>query len=404
MPVASTGGASLRLAAVAEGSARSLLAVNLGTKPETLSVRFPPSAKGAGEISTWGGDRYAWSGRSSDAFAWPNLGMATRPLAVAESLIVVPARSVAVVRRGAFPKAPGRLLHASWRPGRLQPSDTLEIEASVAASGRTWTGGTWTAGDRKGTLPSFDGAWDGTREAAIVRIPASALPRGRGIEVRLRFSLSDGDPLVVPVKVDNEDVPRAVKILDDFDDTTKPASNGRWWWTYGHGSNGSRMDLTREDDGKGRHLVGAFHIVQPPAQTFPNFALAGLDLRATDYPEWSKFRGLVFDIKTRHNGNAHRFLLQALTTTVTDYDDFQAELPDTKGSWTRVWLRWDELRQAGWGKDRGAFDPANIKALQFRADGEGDGTLELENLAFWGTEGDAVPLVDPPRPTRGRGR
>jgi hypothetical protein len=109
----------------------------------------------------------------------------------------------------------------------------------------------------------------------------------------------------------------------------------------------------------------------------------------------------VFDVRTRHSSAAGSFLLQALTTTVTDHDDYQIPLPSTSGSWRRVWVRWEEMDQAGWGKDQGPFDPAKLRALQFRVGGEGTGTIEIENLSFWATSGEALKLADPPRPSRG---
>jgi len=394
-----TSGGTPHVTAATDGRTWSVLAINPTAQPETLSVHFPAKVPISGEVLSWGPANYRWSDPTSQARAIPNLGPTSRALAPSESTFVVPPRTLAIVRRGhPAPSAP-HVLHAAWTPGRLRPSDTLVLFASAEADGHRFTGASWNLGKAAGNrLPSFDGAWDGSFEAVECRIPAAKLLRGIGQVLRLVFSVDDGDSLVVPVAIDNEDVPRPVALLDDFSGMV--AKNGQSWWTYGHSDNGTRMDLSREQDGSGSHLVGSFRIIQPPLLSYPNFALAGLNLSARDFPAWKSFRGLVFDLRTRHDGANPNFLLQALTTVVKDYDDYQIRLDDTRGSWERVWVRWDELRQAGWGKDLGPFDPGTIRALQFRADGQGSGTVEIENLAFWGTEGDSIPLPQPPRPTR----
>jgi len=401
VPVQTSGRAS-HVTAATDKTTWSVLAINPSTLPETVSVHFPGGVPAWGEILSWGADHYRWSGLTSQARAIPNLGPTARALAPSESTFVLAPRSISIVRRGKPAPAVPRVLHAGWTPGRLQPSDTLLAFASVEAEGRRFTGASWNLGSAgaKG-LSSFDGAWDGSREAVVVRIPARDLPRGVGQILHLVFRVDGRDSLVVPMRIDNEDVPRPVAFLDDFAQPGLVAKNGQSWWTYGHANNGTKMAIARDDDAPGGHLDGTFRIVQPPSQSFPNFALAGLNLSSKDFPGWKHFRGLVFDLRSRHNGASAKFLLQALTTTVKDYDDYQIQLENTKGSWQRVWVRWDELHQVGWGKDLGPFDPQALRALQFRADGEGQGTLEIKNLAFWGTEGEAIRLQEQPRPTRG---
>ncbi len=398
VPVSTSGGA-LRVSAATDARIWSVLAINPSFLPETLSVHFPEGVPSSGELLSWGPDHYHWTDPTSQARAIPNLGPTSRALAPSESTFVVPPRSLAIVRRGHPAPALPHVLHAAWTPGRLQPSDTLVLFASVEADGHRFTGASWNLGKAGGKhLPSFDGAWDGSFEAAVVRIPAMDLPRGIGQILHLVFSVDDGDSLVVPVKIDNEDVPRPLALLDDFSGPV--AKNGQGWWNYGHSNNGTRMELVREGDGSGYHLAGTFRILQPPQLSYANFALAGLNLSARDFPGWKRFRGMVFDLRTRHDGANPNFLLQALTTAVKDYDDYQIRLDDTHGAWERVWVRWDELKQAGWGKDLGPFDPEAVRGLQFRAEGQGSGVLEIKNLAFWGTEGDSVAMPEPARPTR----
>lgn len=402
-------GSIRRTTACARDGWWSVLSTNPSEQPETLIV---PTAKSLGaksrkggnaaELLVWGPEHYRWSDRTAQARAVPNLGPTARALGETDSVVIVPPMSVAVLRLGMGDAGPFRLLHASWTPASLLPTDTLALSASVAFEGRRVDGAAWAVpGGKPVALSSFDGAWDGSHEGVSVRIPASRLPRGRNLTLRIVFR-SGKDTLSVPVAFSHEDVPRPVRMLDDFSDPAKLALNGQGWWTYGHGSNGTKFTVEREDDANGGHFAGGFRIVQPPAQNFPNFALAGLNVQPTFWKEWSSFRGLVFDLRTRHSNAQARFLLQALTTTVTDYDDYQLELPNTNGAWRRVWIRWEELDQAGWGRDMGAFDPEKLRALQFRADGEGEGAIDIDNLAFFGTEGAAIELKDPPRPTRGR--
>jgi hypothetical protein len=402
---------SVRRASVSvKDKAWSVLFTNPGTGPETLVVQSArsmrakaPKGGNVAELLTWGPDHYKWSDKTSQARAIPNLGPTARALSETDSVIVVPARSLCIVRLGASDREPMKLLHASWSPSRMLPVDTLVVSASVRAEGRRIDGASWSvAGSKPVEVGSFDGAWDGSHEGVVLRIPASALPRGRDLSLKVVFR-SGKDTVSAPVVFSHEDFPRAVKELDHFGTPGLRAASGETWWTYGHGGNGTNMKIAHAEDPNGGHFEGVFRIIQPPSQNFPNFALAGLNVNPTAWSgDWKNFRGLVFDLRTRHSATPSKFLLQALTTVVTDYDDFQMELPNTNGSWRRVWIRWDEFDQSGWGKDKGAFDPSALRALQFRADGAGEGSIDIDNLSFFGTEGAAIELKDPPRPTRGR--
>lgn len=399
-----------RVSVSVKDRAWAVLVTNPGTVPETLVVQSAkalgakaPKGSNIAELLTWGPDHYRWSDKTSQARAIPNLGPTARALSEKDSVIVVPPHSIGLVRIGAPEKAPMKLLHASWSPARMLPSDTLVVSASAMAEGRRIEGASWSVpGGKPVEAASFDGSWDGSHEGVVLRIPASALPRGRDLTLKVVFR-SGKDTVSAPVVFSHEDVPRALKELDHFGTPGLRASSGETWWTYGHGGNGTNMRISHVEDANGGHFEGAFKIIQPPSQNYPNFALAGLNMSSSAWGgDWKNFRGLVFDLRTRHSATPSKFLLQALTTAVTDYDDFQVELPNTNGSWRRVWIRWDEFDQSGWGKDKGVFDPTTLRALQFRADGAGEGNIDIDNLSFFGTEGAAIELKDPPRPTRGR--
>lgn len=389
----------------------SILATNPSAQPETLLV---PTAKAMGlkvskganvaELLTWGPDHYRWSDHTSQARAVPNLGPTAKALSENDSVVVVPPLSVCIVRIGTPGKEAPKLLHASWTPARMLPTDTLVLSASVKAEGRRIEGASWSVpGGKPVALESFDGAWDGSYEGVVARIPASLLPRGQNLTLSLVFRCGGKDTVAVPVVYSHEDVPRAVEEIDHFNSSAMLAPHGQSWWTYGNGANGTNMTVSHENDVNGGHFAATFRIVQPPTQNYPNFALAGLNITSAPWKDqWKDFRGIVFDLRTRHSGATSKFLFQALTSTVTDYDDFQYELPNTNGSWRRIWIRWEDFDQAGWGKDQGAFDPSKLRALQFRADGEGEGAVDVDNLSFFATEGPAIELKDPPRPTRGR--
>lgn len=404
VPLPPTAG-TLRVSAATDSVTWSVLAVNPSLLPETLSVAFPKAAKGPVELLSWTPAHYRWTERTIDGRALPNLGPTARRLASSEEFVVVPPRSVALLRRGSPKTGEARVLHAAWTPGRLQPPDTLEVFATVAADGDRWTGASWKVGAGKPVaVPSFDGAFDGSQEGVHARIPATLLPRGRGLELALELRRDKGAPLTIPVKFDHEDLPRPIRAIDHFGDASGGrTTHGQTWWTYGHGGNGTRMTVQRLEDALGGYLSASFQIVQPATQSYPNFALAGFNIGKSDFAQgWDDFRGIVFDLRTTHSSPSGKFPLQALTTTVKDYDDYQVQLPDTKGAWRRIWIRWEEFDQQGWGKDLGPFDPSVLRALQFRADGEGQGAIEIENLSFFGTSGTALVLPDPPRPSRGR--
>ncbi|MBR1744470.1 MAG: hypothetical protein IJ734_00490, partial [Fibrobacter sp.] len=102
--------------------------------------------------------------------------------------------------------------------------------------------------------------------------------------------------------------------------------------------------------------------------------------------------GIVFDYATNHNNPDGYFEVQIASSQVEDYDEFMVRLKNTRGSWVRDTLIWENMNQEGWGKTIPQRDPKKINNFAFRARHSGMGYISLDNIYLLGEDGEEIPM------------
>jgi hypothetical protein len=67
-------------------------------------------------------------------------------------------------------------------------------------------------------------------------------------------------------------------------------------------------------------------------------------------------------------------------------------LKNTRGSWMRDTLIWENMKQEGWGKTIPQLDPKQIKNFSWRARYSGTGYISLDNIYLLQEDGTEVPM------------
>jgi Glycoside hydrolase family 44 len=402
------GNANLRAFVQKDSIRTSVMLLNLGSTGDSVTVSSGLS-KDSGEVLSWSSRHYNWDGTSSLAKALPNLGPTASPWNGEK--VWVPAFSAAVVRSGAAPMNPASLemLLRTQSKSELRQGDTLVVTASVRQRGGVVRSASFAVDDATcdlstpcGTsLASFDGAWDGSHEGAVLRLAATDLKIGKHT-VRLRWAGGNGSSLTDSVMVTVTDVPRASAWIDRFDGGKKISElpTAPRWASYCASNFQSKATLTEptwpDTSVNKRWFQLDYSISQPSAAdlAYPNYAATNLSLPR----KWldttaTRWIGLTFDWNSSCDSGSTSFNLHIPEDSVTDYDDHLVSLPNTQGKWVRQELLWDAVQQSGWGKAVGPLNFATAQKLEFRANGAGRGHLSLDNLALLSTAGDALPMV-----------
>lgn len=400
------GNTSLRAFAARDAGRVSVMVLNLSSKTDSVALELGSASQG-GEVLTWSGAHYAWDGTTSTARALPNLG----PTASVWSggKVLVPAYGALVFRSGASPVAPHapEMLLRTQSAALLREGDTLTVthylrqKGGSIVSGAYWLDSActaWPCPQAGATaLAAFDGAWDGSLEGAVLRIPGLSI----GSHV-LRFEWRGADRSVsrdsVAVRVTGS--VRAAHWIDRFDagDLGSDLPGAPRWTRWVQADTASSRAILSEPawpdtTANKRWFQMDFRLTQPAGLGYPNFASATLGIpRAFLDSTASRWIGIVFDYQAVYDSGAGTFQLQVPEDSVTDYDYHLKILPATAGKWVRDTLYWSDLRQGGWGRNVGPLEVGQIIELQFRAAGAGRGRLRLDNLALLGTEGEALPM------------
>ena len=401
-----TGNANLRAFAAKDSGRVSVLVLNLAAKADSVSLDLRAAAD-SGELLTWSSQHYAWDGTTSMARALPNLGPTASLWKGGKAAI--PAYGALIFRAGAAPMATGKLemLLRTQSATELREGDTLVLTAYLRqkgghlVSGAYWNDSSCAAApcsDALATpLSSFDGAWDGSLEGSVLRIPGLAI--GNHV-LRFAWTGSNGAVLRDSVSVRVTGTPRASRWIDRFDAGTLRCDlpgTPRWFSMVQAGAPASKISLTEptwpDTTQNKRWFQMAFTLNQPTTLSYPNFAMASLSIPRTFLDSTSsRWVGIVFDHSAAYDSGTGVFQLQVPEDSVTDYDYHMVTLSATAGKWVRDTLYWSDFHQGGWGKTEGTLDVRQIQELQFRAAGAGRGTLRLDNLALLGTEGESLPL------------
>ena len=162
------------------------------------------------------------------------------------------------------------------------------------------------------------------------------------------------------------------------------------WYPVANGDNATSIEAKVFNGAPphGGFIRHDFFIEQPPTQGWPNFAGAYYVIP----PEVHNSVGIVFDYATNHNNPDGYFEVQIASAQVKDYDEFMVRLKNTRGSWVRDTLIWENMAQEGWGKTIPQLDPKQIKNFAFRARHSGKGYISLDNIYLLGENGTEVPM------------
>lgn len=381
MPLAVTGGTQLEAYGLADATDTSMIFLNTSATPCTTQVS-KPSSRGA--IYSWGMGQYAWNGTTSEAYAFPNSGPASRPVPTSwDGKFVVPGYGMVVVRTSAPSSAPsgsGRVVQFAVNRKVLEFGDTLKVSGTVVRDPAA-PAPTATLGDTTLALQSFDGAWDGPSEAFLVSVPTVLLGEGRRW---LRIGARDSIEVVITGKV------RPTTWIDRFEDqlTSSDQPSASKWSQSPAGGLPSRGTMTfPERVGGGRVLRIDADLVQPEDLGYPVYEEARLNLD-TALVEGSL--GIQFDWSSTAAAGGS-FNLQISTDTVTNYDDYIMALPATDSAWRTVRLKWTAFQQQGWGGiSTGPLLARQINRLNFRSVGVGKSSFRIDNLVLLRASGDSV--------------
>lgn len=183
-------------------------------------------------------------------------------------------------------------------------------------------------------------------------------------------------------------------LIDDFEDgDTTPLIAGGWYY-YTDQPNGGGSTLTIPDDpdatkesftmtGAGYQskvsLSVAYSFDQGTLTYDPYVGIGAWIGEATAPLDVSAYGG----IKYVYKGGAHSVRLE--TFDVTDFDHFQVKV-DAATDWTPITLPFGRFTQEGWGAAVD-FDLKQVGNISFQMRGPtGDeGTIQIDNLAFYGT-------------------
>lgn len=379
-----------------EGGVRTLLAnLHYDTLKATVSVNNGNGDRAV--VYQWSDREYRWNGDGERAWAGPNAGPSSSSVdghgAVSVSM---PRFSLALVDFGGAPPSPHapEFVHWGAYPARASLGDTLRVW--VTARSPVGPGAlTYRIGSVLDSVAPLDGTADGPMESYLLAIPASVPGTGDHDVV---FSVtSAGGTAEDSLRVSVTGALRPVVLIDDFEDRDArcalPANP--LWRSFAAGDNGSQMAMSLDSsDTGGVHLRADFSIIQPPDLGYDNFGALSLDLDTAWMDTVTPpLRGVRLRYAADHSAGDGRFVLHVRTTLVTDYDEFHLPLDNTDGEWRTVTFTWEELRQYGWGLPAAAPPAAAVvTGLEFRAFGEGEGFVAIDDLAFLSDTGAAIDL------------
>jgi hypothetical protein len=381
MPLAVTGGTQLEAYGLADATDTSMIFLNVSATPCTTQIATPSSR---GTIYSWGMGQYAWNGTTSEAYAFPNSGPASRPVPASwDGKFLVPGFGMVVVRTNAPSSAPsgsGRVVQFAVNRKVLEFGDTLKISGTILRDPAAVAPSASLA-DTTLVLTPFDGAWDGPSEAFLATVPTVLLGEGRRW---LRIGDRDSIEVVITGKA------RPTTWIDRFEDqlaASEQPSASKWSQSPAGGPPSRGTMTFPERLGGGRVLRIDADLVQPAALGYTVYEEARLDL---DSALVETSLGIQFDWAS-NAPTGGSFNLQIATDTVINYDDYIMTLPETDSAWKTVRLKWTAFQQQGWGGiATGPLLARQINRLNFRSVGVGKSSFWIDNLVLLRSSGDSV--------------
>ena len=414
LPVSSTS-PDVEAYAIGKGDSVRVMLVNLSEVPQVVQIdRASVGANGndAGvgkgdlvrtEVDIFGAEQFKWVGTRQDAFPYPKMGPSGRRINPSKSKdITIPAFGLAVVRIN--PKVVGldkatkadaaipRIIAASLEKKVLLAGDTIDLFVTAVQENGQLTNGSASVGNwgRRGMLEVAavpdDGKWNASIESFNVKIPIPPEMYSAPRELRVVVQGLGGKVAALNIPFRVRGAYRTTKVMQNFDNGLDAVD----WYPVANGDNATTIGAKVFNGAPphGGFIRHDFMIEQPPAQGWPNFAGAYYVIPE----EVHNSVGIVFDYATNHNNPDGYFEVQIASSQVEDYDEFMVRLKNTRGSWVRDTLIWENMKQEGWGKTIPQLDPKKIKNFAFRARHSGMGYISLDNIYLLGEEGEEIPM------------
>ena len=386
--------------AIGKGDSARVMLVNLSDIKQVVQIdRASENYLVRTQVEIFGPEQFKWQGTGPHAYPYPKMGPSGRRINPSKSRdIAIPPFGLAVVQVN--PKVMGRdaatsanaaepkVLAASIEKKVLLAGDTLDLFATAVQQDGQLTEG-------KLEIPEFgivkwfkpdDGLWNASIESFHVKVSMPANVKLGSATATLKISGlgKKTTEFKIPFRVRGEY--RTTSVMQNFDNGLDAVD----WYPVANGDNATSIGAKVFNGAPphGGFIRHDFLIEQPPAQGWPNFAGAYYVIP----PEVKNSVGIVFDYATNHNNPDGYFEVQIASEQVKDYDEFMVRLKNTRGSWVRDTLIWENMTQEGWGKTIEQLDPKQIKNFAFRARYSGKGYISLDNIYLLQEDGTEVPM------------
>ena len=231
-----------------------------------------------------------------------------------------------------------------------------------------------------------DGKWNASIESFHVKVPFPANVKLGSATAVLKISGLGKKSTVFKIPFRIRGAYRTTSVMQNYDNGLDAVD----WYPVANGDNATTIGAKVFNGAPphGGFIRHDFMIEQPPTQGWPNFAGAYYVIPE----EVHNSVGIVFDYATNHSNPDGYFEVQIASEQVKDYDEFMVRLKNTRGSWVRDTLIWENMSQEGWGKTIPQLDPKQIKNFSWRARYSGTGYISLDNIYLLQEDGTEVPM------------
>ena len=386
--------------AIGKGDSARVMLVNLSGAKQLVQIDRASVGAGSAEVGkgdlvrtqvdVFGEDQFKWVGTQQNAYPYPKMGPSGRRINPSKSKdIEIPPYGLAVVQIN--PKVTSttpKVLAAALEKKVLLAGDTLDLFATAVQQDGQLTYGVLTIpelGFSKKITPD-DGLWNASIESFHVKVPLAADVKLGPATAILKISGLGGKSTVFKIPFRVRGAYRTTSVMQNFDNGIDAVD----WFPVANGDNATTIEAKVFNGAPphGGFIRHDFLIEQPPAQGWPNFAGAYYVIPE----EVHNSVGIVFDYATNHNNPDGYFEVQIASDQVKDYDEFMVRLKNTRGSWVRDTLIWENMTQEGWGKTIPQLDPKQIKNFSWRARYSGKGYISLDNIYLLQEDGTEVPM------------
>ncbi|MBO5530923.1 MAG: hypothetical protein J5977_00510 [Fibrobacter sp.] len=390
--------------AIGKGDSARVMIVNLSETPQVVqvdraSVKGNSKEVGKGDlvrtqVEIFGEDQFKWVGTSQNAYPYPKMGPSGRRINPSKSKdITVPPFGLAVVQinpqvTSGEAAAEPKVLAAALEKKVLLAGDTLDLFGTVVQENGQLIGSVLSIpelGISKVITPD-DGKWNASIESFHVKVPFPANVKLGSATAVLKISGLGKKSSVFKIPFRIRGAYRTTSVMQNYDNGIDAVD----WFPVANGDNATTIGAKVFNGAPphGGFIRHDFMIEQPPAQGWPNFAGAYYVIPE----EVHNSVGIVFDYATNHSNPDGYFEVQIVSEQVKDYDEFMVRLKNTRGSWGRDTLIWENMKQEGWGKTIPQLDPKQIKNFSWRARYSGTGYISLDNIYLLQEDGTEVPM------------